>query len=107
VASQLGRDCKEAYASVRCLGLSSSASERLARLVLHWAECPLANPDKDPAKVRIRVILTHEEIGQSMGTTRETISRTLREFREKQWITTNGSVWTITNEDAIRRVAAL
>jgi CRP-like cAMP-binding protein len=42
-----------------------------------------------------------------MGTTRETISRTLREFREKQWITTNGSVWTITNEDAIRRVAAL
>ncbi|MBZ5504797.1 MAG: helix-turn-helix domain-containing protein [Acidobacteriia bacterium] len=42
-----------------------------------------------------------------MGTTRETISRTLREFREKRWITMQGSVWTITDEDAIRRLAAL
>ena len=107
VANQLSRDCKEAYASVRCLGLSSSASERLARLVVLWAEHPLANQDKDTANVRIRVVLTHEEIAQSMGTTRETTSRTLREFREKRWIITKGSVWTITNEDAIRHLAAL
>jgi CRP-like cAMP-binding protein len=38
---------------------------------------------------------------------RETTSRTLREFREKLWIITKGSVWTITNEDAIRHLAAL
>jgi CRP/FNR family transcriptional regulator, cyclic AMP receptor protein len=107
VASQLSRDCKEAYASVRCFALSITASGRLARLVLRWAEHPLANQDKNAAKVRIRVVLTHEEIGQSMGTTRETISRTLREFQEKRWITMQGSVWTITDEDAIRRVAAL
>jgi CRP/FNR family transcriptional regulator len=107
VASQLSRDCKEAYASVRCLGLSSSASERLARLVLHWAEHPLANQDKNAAKVRIRVVLTHEEIGQSMGTTRETMSRVLGEFQEKRWITVKGSVWTISNEGAMRHEAAL
>ncbi len=107
VASQLSRDCKDAYASVRRFGLSSSASERLARLVLHWAERPLANLGNDAAKVRIRVALTREEVGQSIGTTRETISRTLREFREKRWMTTKGSVWTITNEDAIRHQAAL
>ena len=109
VASQLSRDCKEAYASVRCLGLSGSVSARLARLILHWAECPLANQDQDKvaANVRIRVILTREEIGQSMGTTRETTSRTLQEFQEKRWITMKGSVWTITNENAIRHEAAL
>jgi CRP/FNR family transcriptional regulator, cyclic AMP receptor protein len=106
VASQLSRDCQEAYASLRCLALSCSASGRLARLVLHWAECPLAH-DAQNAKVRILVSLNHSEIAQSMGTTRETTSRTLREFREKRWITTKGSVWTIMNEDAIRHVAAL
>jgi CRP/FNR family transcriptional regulator, cyclic AMP receptor protein len=108
VASQLSRNCKEAYASVRCLGLSSTVSEKFARLVLHWAaECPLANHDKDTANVRIRVLLTHEEIAQAMGTTRETTSRTLRKFRDMEWITTKGCIWTITNEGAIRHLAAL
>lgn len=59
------------------------------------------------AGVRIRVTLTHEEISQFIGSTRETTSRTLGEFREKKWITVNGSVWTITNERAIRHLAAL
>ena len=107
IAGQLSRDCKEAYASVRCFGLSRTVSERFARLVLHWAECPLATQNKDTVPVRIRVTMTHEEIAQSIGTTRETTSRILREFREKRWITTKGCVWTIINEDAIRHLAAL
>lgn len=107
VADQLNRDLKDAYASVRCLGLSGSVSGRLARLILHWAEYPMANEDKNAAKKRIRVILTREEIGQSMGTTRETVSRMLGEFQEKRWITMNGSVWTITNQDAIQGEAAI
>ena len=40
----------------------------------------MANDDKNAAKIRIRVILTREEIGQSMGTTRETVSRMLGEL---------------------------
>jgi CRP/FNR family transcriptional regulator len=107
VAGQLNRDCKDAYASVRRLGLSGSVSGRLARLILHWAEYPMANEDKNAAKIRIRVILTREEIGQSIGTTRETASRMLGEFQEKRWITMNGEVWTISNEDAMRQEAAL
>jgi CRP/FNR family transcriptional regulator len=107
VASQLNRDCKDAYASVRCLGLSGSVSGRLARLILRWAEYPIANDDKNAATIRIRVILTREEIGQSMGTTRETTSRILAEFQEKRWITMKGSVWTISNEGAMRHEAAL
>jgi CRP/FNR family transcriptional regulator len=107
VTMQLIRDRKEAYASIRCRSLSRTVSERFARLVLHWAECPLASQSKYTAKAQIRVTLTHEEIAQAMGTTRETTSRTLREFREKQWITINGSIWTISNEGAIRHLAAL
>lgn len=107
VASQLSRDCKEAYASIRLLGASESVAERLARLLLHWAECPLPDQDRNMAGVRIRVTLTHEEIGQFVGSTRETTSRALGEFRKKKWITVKGSVWTITDERAIRHLAAL
>jgi CRP-like cAMP-binding protein len=82
-------------------------SGRLARLILNWAEYPMANEDKNAAKIRIRVILTREEIGQSIGSTRETASRVLGEFQEKQWITMNGDVWTISNEGAMRHEAAL
>ena len=99
VASQLVRDCKEAHDAVRCLRVSGSVSERLARLLLQWAEYPLGNPNRDMVGVRIRVILTHEEIGQSIGITRETTSRTLGEFRERKWIATNGSTWTISLDD--------
>jgi CRP/FNR family transcriptional regulator, cyclic AMP receptor protein len=105
VVNQLSRNCKEVYDSVRCLGLSGTASERLARVLLQWAECPLENKDRDPLKVQIQVVLTQEEIGQTIGMTRETTSRTLREFRNNEWITTKGHVWTIHDEDALRRAA--
>ena len=105
VASQLIRDCKDAYAGIRCLGVFGSVSEKFARLLLQWAECPLANQNGDDVGVRIRVTLTQEEIGQIVGTTRESITRILGVLRKKKWITTNGSIWTITNEDAIRHLA--
>jgi len=51
------------------------------------------------------VTLTQEEIGQSVGTTRETTARILAEFRQKKWIMTEGSVWTLTNTKALRELA--
>jgi|SRR5579864_6443173 len=107
VASQLSRHCTEAYDSIRCLGLSASVSERVARLLLHWAEYPLGNSALNTLEIRIRVTLTHEEIAQFVGSTRETISRTVKELRQKKWLRTDGSVWTIANEGALRRLAAL
>jgi CRP/FNR family cyclic AMP-dependent transcriptional regulator len=107
VASQLSRSCRETYAAIRCLGISESVSERLARLLLQWAECPLPNHNGKTVGVRIRVSLTQEEIGQFIGSTRETTSRILAEFRERKWINMNGCTWTIINADAIRRLAGV
>jgi len=107
VARQLSRDCKDAYAGIRCLGVPGSVREKLARLLLLWAENPIPNQNRDAVGVRIRVALTHEEIGQFVGTTRETMSRILAELRKKKWIVTNGNIWTITNEGAIRQLAAV
>jgi CRP/FNR family transcriptional regulator, cyclic AMP receptor protein len=107
VVAQLSSNCKEAYATIRCLGLSGSVPERLARLMLQWAESPLPNQNADKSNLCFRVTLTHEEISQFVGSTRETMSRILGGFRDKKWITMNGSIWTINNESAIRRLAAV
>jgi CRP/FNR family transcriptional regulator, cyclic AMP receptor protein len=107
VAGQLIRDCEQAYAGIRRLGVSSSVREKFARLLLQWAECPLANVNQGEAAPRIRVTMTHEEVGQCVGSSRETLTKILGEFRKKKWITTAGTIWTITNEDAIRKMAAV
>ena len=75
VVRQLSRNCNEAYAAIRCLYVAGSAAERLARLLLHWAQSPLTNQNRHRAGVRIRVTLTHEEISQFVGSSRETTSR--------------------------------
>jgi CRP-like cAMP-binding protein len=107
VTSQLSRNCQETYAAIRCLGISESVSERLARLLLQWADCPLPNHNRETPGIRIRVTFTQEEISQFLGSARETTSRILADFREKKWIDMNGSIWTIVNADAIRCLAGV
>jgi CRP-like cAMP-binding protein len=38
----------------------------------------------------MHLVLTHEEIGEMIGTTRETVSRLFSEFKMKQFIQSNG-----------------
>ena len=95
-AQHLSKDCQSAYQQIRSLGLSHSAPERLARLLLEWAQ--------DERDGRIKVALTHEEIAQIIGTSRETVTRTLADFRKKQIAVLKGSTLTIRNKGALERL---
>jgi CRP/FNR family transcriptional regulator, cyclic AMP receptor protein len=95
-AQHLSKDCQSAYQQIRSLGLSHSAPERLARLLLEWAQ-----EERDG---RIKVALTHEEIAQIIGTSRETVTRTLADFRKKQIAVLKGSTLTIRNKGALERL---
>ena len=78
-AQQLSSSYQIALGQLRSLGLSNSAPERLARFLLDWAG------GKDSERgVRARLTLTQEEIGQIIGTSRETVSRMFSEFRANQ-----------------------
>jgi CRP/FNR family cyclic AMP-dependent transcriptional regulator len=50
--------------------------------------------------------LTHEEIANMAGTSRETVTRLLNQFRRDQWITIKGSSLTITQPDELERLTA-
>jgi CRP/FNR family transcriptional regulator len=104
VAQQLTHNCKCAYDEIRSLGLSNSVPEKIAKLLLRWAQHPLNVPKKKTDEIRIRVTLTQEEIAQFAGTSRETVSRTLSDFRKKGWLKTKGATWCITNKPALEKL---
>lgn len=104
VARQLTHNCKCAYGEIRSIGLSNSVPEKIAKLVLRWAEQPLQVPRKNAHEVPIRVTLTQEEIAQFVGTSRETVSRVLSDFRRKGWLRIKGATWTILNKPALEHM---
>src|SRR5215470_5005696 len=58
VAEQRSRNYYTAYEEIRTLGLTSSAAERLAKLLLSW--CPESSEGN--GQTQIQLTLTHEEI---------------------------------------------
>ena len=99
-AQHLSQNCQSAYEMIRSLGLSHSVSEKLARLLLEWAHDGEATKEG----IRIKVSLTHEEIAQLIGTSRETVTRVLSEFREKKLAQLRGSTLTILNQPALEKL---
>jgi CRP/FNR family transcriptional regulator, cyclic AMP receptor protein len=108
VAQQLTHNCKCAYDEIRSIGLSSSVPERIAQLLLKWAEHPLEFPaKKKTGEIPIRVTLTQEEIAQFAGTSRETVSRVLSDFKKKGWLRVKGATWTILDKPALRKMVTI
>lgn len=101
-AQHLSKNCQSAYEMIRSLGLSHSVSEKLARLLLEWA----SDGDETKDGIRIKVSLTHEEIAQLIGTSRETVTRVLGEFREKELAQLRGSTLLIRNRAGLERLIA-
>src|SRR5437660_1764949 len=99
-AQHLSQDCQSAYEMIRSLGLSHSVSEKLARLLLEWA----INGEETKEGIRIKLALTHEEIAQLIGTSRETVTRVLGEFREKEFAQLRGSTLLIRNKSALEKL---
>ncbi len=105
VAQQLTHNCKCAYDEIRAIGLSNSVPERIAKLLLNWAKHPLDLPNrKKPHEIPIRVTLTQEEIAQFAGTSRETVSRILGDFKKKGWLRVKGTTWTILDKPALEHM---
>ena len=100
-AQHISRDCHSAYDVIRSIGLSHSVSEKLARLLLQWSS---DTPIKDGA-IRVKLALTHEELAQLIGSTRETVTRTLSDFKKRHIAELRGSTLVITNPAALESVA--
>jgi len=100
VAEQLSRNYYTAYEEIRTLGLTSSPSEKFAKLLLSWS--PDSGNTNESAHVKMT--LTHEEIAEMLGLTRETVSRLFSDFKKKQLLQTKGSILIIRNKPALEKM---
>lgn len=101
-AQHIARDCQSAYEVIRSIGLSHSVSEKLARLLLQWStEARVVN-----GVIRLKLALTHEEMAQLIGTSRETVTRTLSEFKKQHVLELTGSTLLIRDKAALERLVA-
>lgn len=93
LVKQLSERCRCAYRDIRQFG--SAVPARVARFLLDRQQTSGSN---------MRIYLTREEIAQSVGSTRETISRIVTFLRRRKWISIKGTEWKIRNRP---RLAAL
>jgi CRP/FNR family transcriptional regulator, cyclic AMP receptor protein len=100
VAQELSNNYHSAYQEIRSLGLSSSAAEKLAKLLLEWSSAG----EPGPGEVRMKMTLTHEEIAQLIGTSRETVTRALSEMRKSQLIQVRGASVIIPDRSALEEM---
>jgi len=100
VAQQLSQNYHSAYEEIRFLGLSHSTAEKVARLLLEWSQKGQAGKDG----VRMKVTLTHEEIAQMIGTSRETVTRVFSDFKKRKLIEIKGSTLVIRNKPALEQM---
>jgi len=100
-AIHLSHECQQAYTQLRSF-VMRSAPERIARLMLEWS---LGGAEMATSH-GIKVALTHDEIGQIIGMSRETVTRTLADFRKQRIAVLHGSTLLIQNMPALQQLAA-
>lgn len=103
-ASQaLSKEFQSAYRDIHDLVPARSSAGKLAKLLLSWTpgRLPL-----EPPEIRIRASLTHEEMAQMIGASRETVTRLLSDLRKKDLIRLDGSTLVIRNRTALEALAA-
>lgn len=102
VAEQLCSDCNSACDAIRVLGLSHTAQERLARLLL---ELSPQSARLTPPGFQIRLSLTQEERAEMIGTCRETVTRLFTDLKERHILHIDGETITIQNPTLLRQLA--
>ena len=84
------------------IALAETVAARLARLLLELAH--QIGEHTESGEYRFPLLLTHEEMASMTCTTRETVTRTLGQFRKDGWISIEDSNVTIHNTDRLQNL---
>jgi CRP/FNR family transcriptional regulator, cyclic AMP receptor protein len=100
-AQFLSREFQGAYRDIHDLVLARSSSGKLARLLLSCA--PPVSPESD--EQRLRSAMTHEEMAQRIGSSRETVTRLLSNLKKKRLIRLEGATLVIRDRSGLEALA--
>jgi len=102
VLEEFSRNLLEARRQLRTIGLAVKTPEKLASLLLDISE---GGRDTESGGTQFHLSMTHEEIGEFIGTSRETVTRNLSKFRTMRLLDVKGSMLTIPNRAAFANYA--
>ncbi len=102
VAEQLSNKYHAACREIRSYGLSYSADKKLAKLLLEWST---KSGESTKAEPRVTMGLTHEEIAQMLGTSRETVTRLLGKMKKQKIVQSKGATLVIRDKAALAALA--
>jgi CRP-like cAMP-binding protein len=103
VASQLSLDHRRTCERLQLLGLTLSAPRKLARLLIEWCE----DGELNRSDSRLRCTLTHEEIGEHIGASRETVTRALSDLKQQGLVNQHGSILIVPNRGFLATFAGI
>lgn len=101
-AQALSREFQSAYRDLHDLILARSSAGKLAKLLLSWTPTTAGSTKE----IRVRYGLTHEEMAQMTGASRETVTHLLSDLRKKQLIRLEGSTLVIRNRTALEALVS-
>ena len=104
---QLSQNYQTAHEQICSLGLSNSVSDKLAKLFLGWCNTNGNSSYNGSGTVHLKIRYTHEEIAEMIGTSRETVSRLLKTFRERKLISLKGSDLIIHDRRRLETIAGV
>jgi CRP/FNR family transcriptional regulator, cyclic AMP receptor protein len=100
VAHCLSRHFQSAYRDIHQLVLNRSSSGKLARLLLSQSY-----RDERSEEVRVQASMTHEEMAQRIGASRETVTRLIINLRRKKLIRADRAGIVIRDRSALEALA--
>ena len=100
IARQLSCNYFAAHEEIRTLGLTTSASEKFAKLLLQWS----IKTTQDNGSSQIKLNLTQDEIAEVIGTRRETVTRLFADFKKKRLLQVQGATVLIHSRLALEQM---
>jgi CRP/FNR family cyclic AMP-dependent transcriptional regulator len=97
----LSHEFQGAYRDIHDLVLARSSSGKLARLLLSCAPSGI----QESAELHLRSPMTHEEMAQRIGSSRETVTRLLSDLKKKRLIRLEGATLVIRDRTGLEALA--
>ncbi len=97
----LSREFQGDYRDIHDLVLARSSSGKLARLLLSCAPSGI----QESQELHLRSVMTHEEMAQRIGSSRETVTRLLSDLKKKRLIRLEGATLVIRDRTGLEALA--
>ena len=102
LVEMFSRQFSEFVDNTRMLLLSESASEKLARLIVRWGR---DFGERTSEGIRLKLLLTQEEIAQIIGASRETVTRLFSALKRDDIIRVKRDAMWILDSEALASIA--